>query len=219
MPKGNICIEELEEALSVDMYEKHIMHIEELSSNRDWYVRAKLAILLGNYQNKHAEATLLSLLNDKSYLVQVEAINSLEAFPTEQVNAAVLSHISSNHPLVRGYVYRCICEMAYGKRAQQARSCLYNVRERNTWARIMLRISLLQLGELDEIHSLIQTFSRCNYLNKIAILNGFADTVSKLGPRGKQEIKNFMNVIPANNNEASVQEAVNHLKKVLMENL
>lgn len=211
-----ITIEELEQFLTNTTYLDYVSDIERLSKDSDWFVRAEIARLLSSYHNGHAEKILLALLHDKSYLVQVEAIDSLGSFYSNQIRKRVLACMNSAHPLVRGYAYRWMCATCPDELLEGTIELLQGVREKNTWARIMLHISLLQLGDSDSLHILKRTYGRCNYLNRIAILNGLTDSFSLLSRQEQEEITSFVNDLSLIDGDIAVCEAIERLKEEIM---
>ena len=209
----SITVQNLKQMLNDSTYSDYVGYIEALSRDSDWFVRTEIAALLGDYQNEHAEGILLSLLHDKSYLVQVEAIDSLSSFPSDRVRNSVLHCMNSIHPLVRGYAYRCICSICPIKELASTTEVLKSIKEKNTWARIMLLVSQLQLGDNSSLRKLEKAYKRCNYLNRIAILNGLADSFYLLSQKEKEEIRAFANAISPASNGVAVQEAIVRLKE------
>ena len=163
----------LEACLTLENYKDHIAWIESVLYCKDWSLKSRLAQLLVCFPNEHAKKMLLQLLRDSNELVQVEALDSLASFPSEETFDAVITHLTSRHPLVRSYTYLCIGEICPKEKREEVLLSLQEITEKNTNSKIGLLFCLVQLGERDKINDLLKMISRCNYRNKIAILNSF----------------------------------------------
>lgn len=208
--KGFQLLEKLRSCLSTEDYERFITDIDRLAAHKDWAIRRELACLLSAFLHPHAEKSLLSLLEDTNYLVQVEALDSLSSFRSDAVKQAVLSKINSKYALVRGYAYRCISDIYIDNDPMSAKNTLQKIAEKNTWARAMLLISLAQLGDKDACLLLMKMYPRCHYRVRCAILNGLADIYSCLSLSAQADVDAFSQKIAPR--EIAVQDALQRLK-------
>ena len=60
-------------------YDTCVEEIERLAKNKDWSIRQELAIILNYHINDHSIEILKKLACDHSYIVQVEAIDTLHS--------------------------------------------------------------------------------------------------------------------------------------------
>ena len=203
MSKRKENIDSLTERINKTGYQDHIDEIDRLKENKDWYVRAELAVLLADHINDHSKQVLMNLLDDRSYLVQVEAIDSLSSVTDHDVAEKVRKCMISRHPLVRGYAYRWLCETQ--EEPQKLLQELHLVHEKDIWARNMLYVGLAQIGDETVVRSLLRSYRRCNYLNRCAIANGLADIFDDLSRTDQKKIRDFVETYK--NPEISVAEA------------
>ena len=187
---SNEDINNLSVKISNQGYNQCIQDIERLMKNKDPFIRQKLAIILADHINEHSKQVLMDMLHDRSYLVQVEALDSLTGVTDTAIFEGVLSCMMSHHPLVRGYSYRCLCKSTDNR--QNIIDRLNLIDEKNVWARIMLDIGRADIGDETAISRLLKAYPKCNYLNRCAIANGIADIFSDIPKKEKCIIREFV---------------------------
>ena len=71
--------------------------VDKLKKNKDAFVREDLAKFLRYINNEHSLEVLKELVADRNYLVQIEAIESLYAFPYEKAMQYWIKYIQDIH--------------------------------------------------------------------------------------------------------------------------
>ena len=207
-------IDDLANDINENGYENCINEIERFSEDQDLFVRSELAVVLADFINDHSIMILSKLLCDRSYLVQVEAIDSLKGVDNEEIKEKVKHCMNSKHPLVRGYAYIFMSLAADNTKEQLDAFSLLN--EKNVWARIQLLTGMSQLGDEGSIQTLLKMYRKCNYLNRCAIANGFADLFDDYSETGKRRIQSYFASYKNPNISVAEKEAVERLKEVCL---
>ena len=185
--------------------------VDKLKKNKDAFVREDLAKFLRYINNEHSLEVLKELVADRNYLVQIEAIESLYAFPYEKAADVVLDQIHSRHPLVRGYVYEYICDMCSDR--EEAKRILLTVNETHTWAKIHLLICQAVLTGNHQVKQLVTMYGKCSYLNQTTMLNSFNYYYDLLNTDDQKIIKCFVQKQEGKSRPVAVEEAFARLTK------
>ncbi len=208
---ANTEIKELAARLDQNDYDTCVEEIERLAKNKDWSIRQELAIILNDHINDHSIEILKKLACDHSYIVQVEAIDTLQSIADPDVEKIIRQCMNSFHPLVRGYAYRYLCFNCDDEK--ELIKEFNTIEEKNTWARIFLYIGMAQIGDSDKLLKLTRMYRRCYYLNQCAIVNGLADIYSDLSKANRTVVKQFVVLHYVEERPQSVDYAFNQLAR------
>lgn len=209
---SNEDVNDLSIRISNQGYNKCIQEIERLIRHKDPFIRQKLAVILADHINEHSKQVLIDLLNDRSYLVQVEALDSLTGIIDTEIFKGALLCTESHHPLVRGYSYQCLCKSTDDPQNLIVRLNL--IKEKNVWAKIMLDIGRADIGDETAICRLLKAYPKCNYLNRCAIANGIADIYIDLSENNKCRIREFVAAYSSKSIGVADKEAFERLMSV-----
>lgn len=188
-------------------YMDYLDCIDTFANSKDYSIRKELAVILSDYRNQYAERTLIKLTNDRNYIVQVEALDSLSLFCSKDACDALLSCFKSRHPMVRGYAYLGFAWICYDMRDKNAINCLNTIRERNSWANVNLRIAKILSGDSEIINIIKKAYPKYGYLNRIRTLNGFNEIIDCITDEERKRIIDFLESLDASNMDLAEREA------------
>ena len=204
--------QDLKESKSPESHRSLKDIIEQLSIDGDYEKREEACGLLRDYPDCSFLSILKRLLQDRNYLVQIEAIEAAGAYGFANVSHEVETLFSSIHPLVRGYAYAFYCDNCPDK--EEARRVLSVINEKNTWARINLNVSLFILGEEWKLDELLRNYYRWNYRNQIVLLNSLSFFYDELQNKDKRKIKSFLEKHRHDERGRAVEEAFRRLEEM-----
>lgn len=172
-------IEILLSEIQRDGYNNHIFDIEKVQKYGNNTERAELARLLCQYNNKHAQKILLSLVCDIDSYVRVEAADSLSSFSSSEIYFFLKKQGYETNTLVRGYKQFALASNVPMESESECVELLEKTlqNEKKTFVKIMALQGLCLLGKQPAAIRLLKMYPHCNYQNRCAILNGIADLI------------------------------------------
>src|SRR5262245_2681813 len=149
--------------------------VEELLSDADEKVRIDAIACFRSFQNvpPNTKSKVRSLLNDKSFLARIEAMETLAYLNDDQALPAIASLLSDSNPLVRAYAARSIAALRGISYVQRLKDALG--REKKDSARAGLLEALVILGERQAFTSLLELLSSADYRVRCAVANSLAE--------------------------------------------
>lgn len=143
---------------------------------KDWELKCLIAEALFRFVNTASKNILLEFLKDKSNLVRIEAIESLEVFAFEDVFTSVKNLAKSDtNFLVRGYAITCLAyvsnllEKNPKETIDYVLSCIAN--ERRNFVKINGYFALYILGEVGFLDQILQFLNDNNYHTRCSSVN------------------------------------------------
>lgn len=189
--------------------------IKLLSKDKDNQIRYLVAEAVGNLEQPKLGEILYELLYDSSYLVRIQAIQSIPDKIDSKLWEKIkdMSQKDKNY-LVRGYALGAYSNYVEFSDITSMREFVFDRldKEKYGFNKIFAYSSLYMLGDERSIYPLIRMFDSKNYRNKCAVLNSLLDILNE---KNKDIIKQFVDKKNKNKFPNSIQPLFDELVEEL----
>jgi HEAT repeat protein len=205
----------LKELIEGNQSEFDFEMIKLLSKDKDNQIRYLVAEAVGNLEQPKLGEILYELLYDSSYLVRIQAIQSIPDKIDSKLWEKIkdMSQKDKNY-LVRGYALGAYSNYVEFSDITSMREFVFDRldKEKYGFNKIFAYSSLYMLGDERSIYPLIRMFDSKNYRNKCAVLNSLLDILNE---KNKDIIKQFVDKKNKNKFPNSIQPLFDELVEEL----
>ena len=171
--------------------EMHFLYTLAKSKNAEFRMWA--AILLADHYTILGEDILYHLTFDKSYLVKLNAVDSLCIGQSLKSLQRLKTLTQNEDYLIRGYAILSYCDVAYNINADCGQAViiyLQNIldQEKNNWVKAVVFEKLYIYGEYQYLTEMIELYKDCvsneNYEHIWCLLNAFSEIINEENSEG-----------------------------------